>query len=71
MDIIIGNVVFPGSVFFNKSNGREVRFKEIHWGDGKGTVYEIAIGDLDGNGWPDIAAARSDAPNAVWFNDQK
>jgi FG-GAP-like repeat len=71
IDIIVVNVEFPGSVFFNKSNGREIRFKEIHWGDGKGTVYEIAVGDLDGDGWPDIASARSDAPNAVWFNDQK
>ena len=71
IDILVGNVELPGSIFFNKPNGREVRFKEVRWGDGKGTVYEIAIGDLDGNGWPDIAAARSDAPNAVWFNDQK
>jgi hypothetical protein len=36
--------------------------------DGKGSVYGVAIGDLDGDGWPDIVAARSDAPNAVWFN---
>jgi FG-GAP-like repeat len=71
IDIIVGNVESPGSVFFNESDGREVGFREIHWGDGKGTVYEIAIGDLDGDGWPDIAAARSDAPNAVWFSDRK
>jgi FG-GAP-like repeat len=69
IDVIVGNVESPGSVFLNKPNGREVRFNEIHWGDGKGTVYEIAIGDLDGDGWPDIASARSDARNAVWFND--
>jgi FG-GAP-like repeat len=71
MDIIVGNVEVPGSVFFNRSIGREVHFEEIHWGDGKGTIYEIAVGDLDGDGWPDIASARSDAPNAVWFNDRK
>lgn len=69
VDIIVGNVESPGSVFFNKSNGREIRLEGIRWGDGKGTVYEIATGDLDGDGWPDIAAARSDASNAVWFND--
>ena len=72
MDILVGNVNFPGSVFFNRRNGHEeVRFEETRWGDGKGDVYEIAVGDLDGDGWPDIAAARSDAPNAVWFNDRK
>ncbi|MHC5540390.1 FG-GAP repeat domain-containing protein [Singulisphaera rosea] len=69
VDIIVGNVEFPGSIFFNKPKDREIHLEEIHWGDGKGTVYEIAAGDLDGDGWPDIAAARSDAPNAVWFSD--
>lgn len=70
-DVIVGNVEFPGSIFLNNSNGREIRFNEMHWGDGKGTVYEVATGDLDDDGWPDIAAARSDAPNAIWFNDPK
>jgi hypothetical protein len=41
IDVIVGNVESPGSVFFNKSDDREVRFNEIHWGDGKGTVYEL------------------------------
>ena len=26
------------------------------------------LGDLDGDGWPDIAAARSEAPNGIWFS---
>jgi hypothetical protein len=28
----------------------------------------LALGDLDGDGWPDIVAARSEAPNAIWFS---
>ena len=36
--------------------------------DGKGTVYGLAFADFDGNGWPDIVAARSDAPNGIWFS---
>ena len=63
---MVGNVETPGSVFFNDGTG--TNFREVRWGDGKGSVYGIAIGDLDGDGWPDIAAARSDAPNAVWFS---
>jgi hypothetical protein len=31
----------------------------------------MGIADLDGDGWPDIAAARSEAPNGVWFNGGK
>jgi hypothetical protein len=36
--------------------------------DGKGVVYGLAFADFDGDGWPDIVAARSDAPNAIWFS---
>ena len=55
-------------MFFNMGGGKLPRFEEIPWNDGKGAVYGLAIGDLDGDGWPDIVAARSDAPNAIWFN---
>jgi hypothetical protein len=39
----------------------------VTFGDNKGAVYGFAIGDLDGDGLQDIAAARSDAPNVVYF----
>jgi len=68
IDIVVGNYEAPGSVFFNRSTAAKLNFDEIRWGDGKGVVYGVAIGDLDGDGWPDIAAARSDAPNGVWFS---
>ena len=67
-DLVVGRQEARGSVFFNLGGGRVPRFRETLWNDGKGSVYGVAIGDLDGDGWPDIAAARSDAPNAVWFN---
>jgi hypothetical protein len=31
-------------------------------------VYGLAFADFDGDDWPDIAAAHSDAPNGIWFN---
>ena len=68
LDVVVGNYEAPGSIFFQSGIGENMAFEETHWGDGKGAVYGLAIGDLNGDGWPDIAAARSDAPNAVWFN---
>lgn len=67
-DIVVGNYEAPGVVFFNRGTAAKTIFQQILWGDGKGVVYGVAIGDLDGDGWPDIAAARSGAPNAVWFS---
>jgi len=68
LDLVVGNDQTPGAVLFNRGGGALPRFDIIRWNDGKGAVYGVAIGDLDGDGWPDIVAARSDAPNAIWFN---
>ncbi len=67
-DIVVGNFAARGVIFFNDGAGKQLRFHETAWNDGKGAVYGLAIGDLDGDGWPDIVTARSDAPNAVWFS---
>jgi FG-GAP-like repeat len=67
-DIVVGAGEGPGTIFFNTSRGAQLTFDQIRWNDGKGVVYGVAIGDLDGDTWPDLAVARSDAPNAIWFN---
>ena len=67
-DIVVGRQEARGSIFFNLGGDTVPRFGETPCNDGKGSVYGVAIGDLDGDRWPDIAAARSDAPNGVWFN---
>lgn len=67
-DLVVGRQAAVGSVLFNTGGARVPRFTDTPWGDGKGSVYGVAVGDLDGDGWPDIAAARSEAPNAVWFS---
>ncbi len=66
LDIIVGHVELPGSIYFNLGAGR---FREIAWNDGKGVVYGMAFTDMNGDGWPDIIAARSDAPNGIWFSN--
>jgi len=44
------------------------RFAAVPFGDGSGTPYGTAIGDLNKDGWPDIAVARSGAANVVYFS---
>lgn len=68
LDLVVGRQEARGSVFFNQSSVKKFAFEEATWGDGQGTVYGLALGDLDGDGWPDIVAARSEAPNAIWFS---
>jgi hypothetical protein len=34
-------------------------------------VYGLAIGDVDGDGFADVIAARSGAPSVVWINSLK
>lgn len=67
-DIVVGAAGGQGMIFFNSSRAAQLRFESIRWNDGKGTVYGVAIGDLDGDTWPDLAVARSEAPNAIWFS---
>jgi hypothetical protein len=67
-DLVVGRQEARGTIFFNQSRAKTLSFHESVWNDGDGTVYGIALGDLDGDGWPDIAAARSEAPNAVFFS---
>ena len=55
----------PGAVYFNEGTGHS--FQEVSWNDGAGVVYGMVFGDVDADKWPDIIAARSDAPNAIWF----
>jgi hypothetical protein len=64
-DIIVGNVEAPSALHFNDGSGR--RFHTTRFGDGKGTVYGFAIADVDRDGIADIAAARSEAPNVLYF----
>ena len=65
VDVIVGHVEAPSTVYFNDGSGRH--YSPVHFGDAKGAVYGFAIADLDHDGLLDIAVARSDAPNVVYF----
>ena len=65
-DIVLGYTKGPHSVFFNDGSGRA--FTEVRFGDEQGSAYGFALGDVDRDGFPDIALARSGAPNVLYLS---
>ncbi len=64
-DVIVGFVSAPSVAYLNAGDGRT--FTEVPFGDGEGTVYGFSFGDVDADGFVDIAVARSGAPNVLFF----
>ncbi len=64
VDVIVGYVEARPIAFFNDGLGA---FTPVPFGDDQGVAYGFATGDMDGDGVTDIAMARSDAPNVLFF----
>lgn len=64
MDVIVGYVESRPVAFFNDGAGA---FTAVPFGDDRGVAYGFAAGDIDEDGIIDIAVARSDAPNVLYF----
>ena len=68
-DVVFGNRLSPGAILLN--NNKDNTYSVARFGDGKGTVYGLSIGDVNGDDIPDIVAARSDAPNMLYFGSSE
>jgi hypothetical protein len=68
VEIIVGHVGAPSTIYVNDGRGRN--FTSVSFGDAQGTVYGFAVGDFNEDGIPDIAAARSSAPNVLYFGSR-
>lgn len=65
-EIIVGFVSAPGAIYFNAGDGK--KFDRLAFSDSAGAIYGLTAGDLDGDGFPEIVAARSDAPSLMFWN---
>lgn len=70
LDIIVGNVDAPGSVSFQRGKDPTsdiLVFDDVPFGDSFAT-YGLCVGDLDNDGFADIAVANSGSMNRFFLN---
>jgi FG-GAP-like repeat len=67
-DIIAGSVEQANAVYFNL--GASGGFRKVPFGEAKPDMatYGLAIGDVNKDGYPDIAVARTGAPSGIFIS---
>jgi len=79
LDIVVANVGAQNAVYFNRGDGLMETgeapgsgvapgFAEFRFGCADCATYGLALGDLNGDGFPEIVTANSGAPNGIFAN---
>ncbi len=68
LDIVAGNVEQANDVYFNLGAGGA--FRKVPFGEAKADLasYGLAIGDVNKDGYPDIAIARTGGPSGIFIS---
>ena len=56
------------AAFLRVGDGTGQKFTQAKFGDTKGSAYGFALGDMNADTFPDIALARSGAPNVLYLS---
>ena len=68
LDIIVANVGAQNAVYFNRGGETPPEFDEFRFGCADCSTYGLAVGDLNGDRFPEIVTANSGAPNGLFAN---
>ena len=67
LDIVVANVNARNAVYFDRGLDAP-GFREFRFGCEDCSTYGVAVGDLNGDGFPKIVTANSGAPNGIFVN---
>ena len=68
LDIVVANAGATNAVYFNRGAEGGGAFEEFRFGCEECGTYGVAVGDLSGDGFPEIVTANSGAPNVIFAN---
>ena len=71
LDLTVGAENQEGALYLNDGQGRFPANPASRFGTDQDNVKQIAVGDLNGDGAPDLVAASFTAPNAIYLGDGK
>ena len=70
--MVAGTIERPNVAYLNEGLAQGRTFREVRFGEAmaEGVSYGLAVGDVDGDGWPDVAVARSGGPSEVYTRSE-